>query len=287
MGKYNLRRHLRSIFVFFAMSCATVIYTNIDTLMLGFMKGDYVVGCYDASIKIKTVLVSIVTSLGAVVLPRASYYVEQNRIDEFKDVTKKALTFVWVVATPMVVYFIAVADHIILFLSGTAYTSSIVPMQIIMPTLLLIGISNILGLQVLVPLGKEKIVLISEIAGALVDILINATFIPLYGATGAAIGTLIAEFVVTLIQFISLRAMLGTIFKQLPILKVFVAIIPFTAIFFILPKCEFSHFVALIVSSIIFFGGYIIVLVIEREHFTITVFQQILGRLKKLESKKR
>ena len=42
-------------------------------------------------------------------------------------------------------------------------------MQIIMPTLLFIGITNVLGIQILVPIGKENVVLFSEIAGAVTD----------------------------------------------------------------------------------------------------------------------
>ena len=40
IGNYNFRRHLKPVLVFFAMSCATVIYTNLDTVMLGFMATD-------------------------------------------------------------------------------------------------------------------------------------------------------------------------------------------------------------------------------------------------------
>ena len=46
------------------MSCATTIYTNLDTVMLGFMTTDTDVGYYNAAVKIKVILVSVVTSLG-------------------------------------------------------------------------------------------------------------------------------------------------------------------------------------------------------------------------------
>lgn len=74
-----------------------------------------------------------------------------------------------------------------------------------MPTLLLIGITNVLGIQILVPLGKEKIVLYSEVAGAVTDCILNFMLIPKMFAAGAAIGTLIAEFVVLVVQSFSLR----------------------------------------------------------------------------------
>ena len=78
IGNYDFKCHMKPILIFFAMSCATTIYTNLDTVMLGFMATDADVGYYNAAVKIKTILVSIVTSLGAVLLPRASYYVEHG-----------------------------------------------------------------------------------------------------------------------------------------------------------------------------------------------------------------
>ena len=51
--------------------------------MLGFMKDDIEVGYYNAATKIKNILVSIVTSLGTVLMPRAAYYIEQEMWEEF------------------------------------------------------------------------------------------------------------------------------------------------------------------------------------------------------------
>ena len=158
IGNYNFRRHLKPVLVFFAMSCATVIYTNLDTVMLGFMATDTDVGYYNAAVKIKGILVSIVTSLGTVLLPRVSYYIQRGEVKEFRRITRKALNFVLLMAMPLLIYFIYFAKEGIIFLSGNDYVGSIVPMQVIMPTLLLIGITNILGIQILVPTGREKIV---------------------------------------------------------------------------------------------------------------------------------
>lgn len=138
------------------MACATTIYTHLDTVMLKFMATDIDVGYYGATTKIKTILVSVITSLGTVLLPRVSYYIKQNMVDEFYRITEKALNFVFILAMPLSFYFMVFAKYGVLFLSGNEYEGAILPMQIIMPTLLLIGITNILGIQILVPLGKEN-----------------------------------------------------------------------------------------------------------------------------------
>lgn len=212
--KYNYRQHIKPVLVFFAMSCATVIYTNLDTVMLGLMKNNVDVGYYNAAVKIKSVLVGVVTSLGTVMLPRLSYYVERGEMEEFHRLTKKAMNFVILLATPMMIYFILFAREGIFFLSGSAYGGAVVPMQIIMPSLLLIGMTNVMGIQIMIPLGLEKQVLYSEIAGAVVDLFVNALLIPQYAAAGAAVGTLIAEFVVWIVQLYTIRSVVGNVYKD-------------------------------------------------------------------------
>ena len=211
VGKYNLGRHLKPIGIFFAMSCATTIYVNLDTVMIGWLKTDAEVGYYNVAIKIRTLLLSVVTSLGAVLLPRASYYIKAGMLDEFKRINAKTMNFTLLIAVPVTVYFILFAEEGILFLSGASYMDSILPMQIIMPTVIFAGVSNITGLEILVPMGKEKYVLISEIFGAVLDFGINAIMIPRYGCIGAAIGTTLAEIVVLLVQIIFIRPILPLI----------------------------------------------------------------------------
>ena len=135
-GHYDLRKHLKAVLIFFAMSCATIIYTNLDTVMLGFMKSDIDVGYYNAAVKIKVILVQVVASLGGVLLPRCSYYVEKGMWADFKRICSKALNFVVVIALPLSVYFIIYAQDAIMFLSGSEYLGAILPMKIIMPCLL-------------------------------------------------------------------------------------------------------------------------------------------------------
>lgn len=277
VGNYNFKRHFKAIGIFFAMSCATTIYTNLDTVMLGFMKTDEDVGYYNAAVKIKTLLVSIVTSLGTVLLPRASYYVEQGRMEEFHRITRKALNFVFVVASPMMIYFILYAKQCINFLSGSAYAGSITPMKIIMPTLLLIGITNILGIQILVPHGRERVVLYSEIAGAVVDLILNALLIPKYASSGAAIGTLAAEFAVFLVQIVALHKDVAVSFRSISYWKIIIGILCGTILSIGILQLGMSDFVILLITAIIFFGAYFLVLLLTREKLTVEISHQLVG----------
>lgn len=151
-----------------------------------------------------------------------------------------------------------------------------------MPTLLLIGITNVIGIQIMVPMGKEKHVLFSEIAGALVDLAINAALIPDYGAAGAAIGTLVAETVVLIWQYFSLKDVAGTMLKSVKYWLILIALTASTAASLWVKLLKFNDILAILVSAVLFFGIYLLVMIIFKEPLVHETFIQI-----KINSKRR
>lgn len=278
---YNFRQHIKPILIFFGMSCATTIYTNFDTVMLGFMKSDVDVGYYNAAIRIKSILVSIITSLGTVLLPRAAYYIEHDLREEFNYIARKSINFVYIIALPMIIYFIVYAPECIYFLSGNAYEGSILPMQILMPTLLFIGLTNILGIQIMVPLEMEKWVLNSYIIGAIVDLIINILLIPKMGASGAAIGTLIAEIAVMIYQYSKAKTRVREMFSEVDYKKLVCALIIGTVLTLGIKKIHMGYFVVLVVSASVFFGCYVIVLRILKESMVCEIEEQLRAKWRK------
>lgn len=288
LGGYQFRPHLKAVMVFFAMSCASTIYTNLDTVMLGFMDTDTTVGYYNAAVRIKNILVSIVTSLGTVLLPRASYYVEHKLWDQFRGITRKALNFVFVAATPMMLYFILFARDGIYLLSGPEYAGAVLPMQIAMPVLLFVGISNILGIQILVPMGRELSVLWSIVAGAVVDLVLNALLIPRFGAAGAATANMVAEGTVMVVQLVMLRKEVLPSMKKIQYWKIGLALAAGVAASWWVNGLDLSRwgrtlgsFLSLALSAVLFFAAYGLTLLVAREPLVRQVLGQILGKLKR------
>ena len=277
----KFRPHLKAVFIFFAMSCATTVYTHLDIVMIGFMNTDADVGYYNSAIKIKQFLVSIITSLGTVLLPRSSYYIETKQFAKFKEVSAKALRFIFIIGIPMMVFFSIFADQNIYFLSGYEYKNSILPMRILMPTILFIGLSNLLGIQMLVPMGKEKYVLYSGILGVIVDFVFNLELIPRYASVGAAIGTFIAELVVLLYQFIILRNIVFDMFKKISYWKISLATVIGVGCSLIVLKFSLNVFWTLVISSIVFFGSYSLIITMLKEDLVIELFNGILTKVQR------
>ena len=281
LGKYNFRQHIKMVITFFSMSIATTIYTNLDSVMLGFMKGDVDVGYYGAAVKIKNILVSLVTSASAVLLPRASFYVDRKMLDEFYHLLKKTMHFVFLLACPLTLYFVIFAREGIFFLSGEAYAGSILPMQIIMPTLIFIGMTNIIGIQMLVPLGLEKQVLYSEIAGAIVDLILNAILIPKFASSGAAVGTLVAEIVVLIWQLSVIRSRKVNLYSEIKAYKIIIALVSATAASIWVKGLFSSYFLILLVSAVCFFTSYGLILLILKEQLVKEFMNIILSKFRR------
>ncbi len=281
VGGYDLRRHLKPVLIFFAMACATTLYTYVDEVMLGFMTTDADVGYYHAATRIKKLLVGIITSLGAVLLPRASYYVEQGRMEEFRRLTAKAMHFVFLLACPLAVYFFLFAGQGVALLSGPEFAPAVLPMQILMPTLLLIGMTNVMGIQILVPTGREKTVLYSELTGAAVDILLNALLIPTLKSAGAAIGTLAAEAAVLAVQYAALRKEAGALFRGIGYWKLLAGLGAGLALSGWTLCMHWGAFATLAVSAPLFFCACAAVLLWTREALAGEIFRQVLGKLKR------
>jgi O-antigen/teichoic acid export membrane protein len=224
VGGYNFKKHIKAIVVFFAMSVAVTIYTNLDTVMLGFMKTDADVGYYNTAVKVKNILCSVVTSLGTVLLPRMSHLAEDKKWDDFYLLVKKAINFVLLISLPLMVFFMIFAKDSVLLLSGEEFLPAVVPMQITMPTIVFIGLTNVLGIQVLVPLGKEKQVLYSELAAAILKLLLNIFVISRFASSGAAAGTVLAELTVLVVQAYALRDKIGSMFKGIAYSKIVIAL---------------------------------------------------------------
>ena len=281
-GTYDLRQHIKPTLRFFLLSAATSVYLNLDVVMLKFMKGDIEVGYYNAGIKVKTVLVTCVTSLGTVMLPRLSYYVQQKAEDAFRKLVAKAFRFVLIVASAVSIYFTLYAKESILLLAGKDFLPAFGPMVILMPTVLLIGLSNITGIQILTPRGEELKVVYSVTAGAVLDFAFNLILIPKFGASGAAFSTLMAEVLVLCIQGWCLREELKGIVKEIKLWKILLGLAGASAAgYFAGALTNLGVFLTLFVSALFFFGTYGIILLVLREEFVTDTIESCLRLIKR------
>ena len=260
MGRHDFAVHLPGMLMLFALAAATTVYTNLDIAILDFMRGDAEAGMYGVAVKVKLVIVSLVTSVSAVLLPRNSYYYEKNSRDEFYRLLNMTLKIVLMVSAPAAVYFMIYAGETISILAGAGFSGAVLPMVIIMPSVIFIGISNIIGIQMLVPSNREKTVVKAAVLGAITDLILNLILIPGYGPVGAAAATLAAEVIVTFYMIFEVRDSAAELFRDMPAGIMVTALIISTVAGLALKKLIDGPFLTLAVSAVCFYGLYALII---------------------------
>lgn len=201
-NRLQVWKHLKPASHIFVFNLITSIYLNLNTVMLGFMQDDSAVGFYTAGNKISHIVLSVVASFGVVLLPRCTNLIENGRMDEFATITYKSYRLVQALSLPSTFGLILLARPIVTLFCGTEFANAASVLAWTAPVIIFIGLSNVLGIQILYPQGKENLVIWSTVGGAIFNFILNLLLIPYCSYTGTAISTFIAELVVLIIQMI-------------------------------------------------------------------------------------
>lgn len=200
-SELHITRHIKPVLKVFSFYVVTSIYLQLNTILLGFLKDALAVGYFAAATKVVQMLLRLAACLGSVMMPRASHLIAENRENEFNHLIQKSYDFTLAISLPITIGLIFCASSLIMVLCGAKFDSSILPSQIIAPTILMVAISNVFGIQVLYPKGKINIVTLCCGIGAIVDLILNLCLIPFFSYIGTSIAYLGAEIATTVSMY--------------------------------------------------------------------------------------
>ena len=176
------------------------IYVWIDSVMLSLMKGDAVVGWYNAAYMAVLALLFIPTAINSAVFPIMSkYYI--SSIDAFKFIFEKQFKYILTIGIPIGVGITLLANEIILTIYGIDYMPSVIAFQIL--TWAIVFIFARTAFERALESSNRQIIL-TKVFGVcvVINIILNLILIPKYSYVGASIATLLTDFTVFTIIFI-------------------------------------------------------------------------------------
>lgn len=196
----NIFRHIKPLIILLSTSITVELYTKLDITMLGFMGSEEHVGYYAYAVKIISIAVNIAATASVILLPRLSYYYYNNNISQFNKTVNNAYRVLFVLTLPMVVGLIFVASPIVNILFGKSFHYASITVKILSVLVFIKAIGNLFGTQVLITIGQEKKLFITTLIGAVTNIILNLLLIPILWENGAALASVISEFLVLLVQ---------------------------------------------------------------------------------------
>ena len=200
--KINIMAQIKPIILLFIPQITVKLYNMLDTTMLGKMIADKTeTGYYEQSQKIIRLMLTIVTSLGTVMVPRMANMFANGEKKQIKYYMKRSFSFVFMLSFPMMFGIISISKTFTPIFFGPGYEKTATLMCIISPIILLMGVANVLGNQYLLPTKRQKEYTMAEGIGVAVNFVLNYICISLWSSIGACIATVLSQIVVDLVEF--------------------------------------------------------------------------------------
>ena len=273
-GHYDLKRHLKPVLILFSYTVSVNLYNNLDSTMLGLQIGDTEVGIYSAAVKMNRMVISLLASLGVVLIPRISYYLEKREQKKFEVLVKKSMQFNLMFSIPAAVGMFVLGEEIITLFSGSGFSEATTTLRILTLIIMIIPITTLVNSQILIPSKKETYVALTTLVGLIVNFCLNYIFIPIYGANGAAAASVLAEFSVMCVALVFVRKVLDIRQAFKGAWQYIVASLP---IFFVSGLVHYfvsNIFLIIILCVGLSCGVYIIMLLILKNDFVKEIIQK-------------
>lgn len=234
LKKYNIRlilsglsikEHLKPVILLLQTSIAIELYTLLDTTMIGIICEDVNVAYYTNSTRIVKLLITIITAIGGVLLPRLSYFNAIGKQDECEKIVNRVFYIMLFLFLPSQVGLFLISDDLIPILFGNSFLPAVTTFKISTFLICTLGFSNLFGTQVLLTYNCEKKLLIATIVGALTNICLNLLLIPRFAQNGAAFASVISELCVTLLTYIYSRRYIKIFFYKRCLISQIVSVI--------------------------------------------------------------
>lgn len=209
--KVEVIKHLNPAIAIFISQIAIQIYALLDKTMLGIIADIPAVGLYSNAQKTIKVVLTLITSLGIVMLPRMSVLYAEKKYETFKSMIYKSFSFVNFMAFPMIFGLIGISNGFSIWFYGEEFAGIQYLLQVGAIIILVASWSNILGIQVMLSMGKEKEFTISVVIGAIINFVMNLILIPKFSAMGAMISSIVSESIVMLVQLYILRRIVNVV----------------------------------------------------------------------------
>lgn len=255
----QMRLHIKPLIILFIPAIAVSLYKYMDKIMIGVVSSKEQLGFYENAEKVVNIPLTIITSFGTVMLPKMSGLAVSKDQDTSRRYIALSMEFVMCIAMALACGLAAVGTVFAPVFWGETFVLSGKLIMGLAITLPFISFANVIRTQYLIPHKKDREYLVSVIAGAIVNLCINALLISGFGAMGATIGTIAAEISVCLIQSYVVR-------NELPLISYIKSFLYFIALGIIMFVIVYAlgiimhggivTLIAQIIVGAVFYGGF-------------------------------
>jgi len=250
------------------------LYTSFNVVYLGFVSNDDQVGYYTTATKIQNIILALYSSFTLVMMPRISAMLADNDMGNVKTMINKSFSILYAFAFPTIILSEIFAPEIISIIAGKGYEQAIPLLRIAMPLILIIGIEQILIVQLLMPLRADKMVFTNSLIGGSVGLISNILLVGWLQSTGSVLVWFLSEFAVFSSAYYFVRKLTGISISLKIVNQYIISFLPLLGICYLISLMD-QKFIALAYAIIvcIVYTHIILLYIVKNEIYQSLIFQ--------------
>lgn len=190
-----MREIVRTSIPFLIYGVLGVIYYRVDTVMLGAMDGDTVVGWYGAGYRIFDTLIFLPSLVMSTIMYPLMARLSKHEPEAFKLAVEKSTNFLLVVGMPLAAGLGAAAPAIVGFLyHHTEFSHTAPVLEALAPGLILLYLNAVIS-SIIISVKRERLMTWMAAGALVVNVSLNLLLIPRYHELAAAGVTSFTELV--------------------------------------------------------------------------------------------
>ncbi|MBR9703237.1 flippase [Candidatus Woesearchaeota archaeon] len=183
---------------------ASLILSFSDTFLLTLLSTLEEVGLYQVAQPTANLLLFIPVVLSIVMFPIIAELWAKKKKGLIEAAAADLYAYAFLAMCPLIIGFVAFRKIIINLLFGAKYLAGS-DILLVLAFSVFFLVLNAINTALISGIGKPKIITISIISGAILNIILNLLLIPLYGGLGVAIATLVSSITIFLVSTILLK----------------------------------------------------------------------------------
>lgn len=277
---------LKSSLPFFLPSLAVSVSSLIDKTMIGLLLSNESLGLYEEASKIVNLVNSIVAALAPVLLSRISFLIKEKEMGEVKKKIGQLFEVYALIVFPAFAGLLTLGYSIIPTYFGQEYIGSVEILYILVVSVLFTPLNVLLGNAYYAPMDKMWLSTVFYCVGTLTNIGLNAWLIRVMGTDGAALATVISEFIMLILFLFFAREALHSKLILKGFLKPLISTLIMTGFLllyrFLLQGLAFeATYLFSIVGVLLGVVSYGICLIILREEMVFGILKSMLSKIHK------
>ena len=222
----DLRPYYKAFLIIGVYFLLTNVYTYLNPVWLGFVTNTDEVGYFTTATKLHNLIMAVLLSFANILFPRVSNLLAEGKEHEFWGKINTSFDAIFLFAFPTIVYVITAGPELLHFIVGDGFEGSYIPLRIITPLVLIIGIEQILVIQILMATHQDNTVLRNAFIGAIAALLLNLLITSSLGSVGSAIVWVVAESVIMCLSAVAIYRQNGYIMPLKRLSSYFAAYTP-------------------------------------------------------------